>query len=101
LNAELGIVILDQAGNTIYHAISPKIPGSVVKEAVLLGYDIYRVIAGITGELGYSLPKSVSVKMSEYEIIILKRGNRVVLALIYENPAEALTSKKELAIANA
>jgi len=84
LAENFGVVVIDENGRIIDYSVPTTMPYSLLKEAVSLSYDIYRTVKVITKELGYSIPKNMTIKLDSYEVTIFKRYNRIVIVIIYE-----------------
>jgi hypothetical protein len=77
------VVVLDGDGNILNYAIPVAMPYHIVREAIALGRDIYRVIKTIVKELGYRRPKYITIKVDDYEVTVFDRVDRIVIAILY------------------
>lgn len=78
-----GIIVLDNEGRIIDYAMPINIPYNIMKEAIGLGYDIYRVISTVVKELGYKLPRYITIKLDDYEVSLFKRSDKLILVVLY------------------
>lgn len=78
-----GIIVLDNEGRIIDYAMPINIPYNIMKEAIGLGYDIYRVISTVVKELGYKLPRYITIKLNDYEVSLFKRSDKLILVVLY------------------
>lgn len=92
MNNSFGLVVIGSDGTVINKILSPNLPLSVVEEAVALGRDIYRLLQAIAEEFNYKLPKTINIVLDSYEVAIMRRKDRIIIA-VYMN---ALPEKKRV-----
>lgn len=92
MNNSFGFVVIGDDGNIINRVLSPNLPLSVVEEAVALGRDIYRLLQAIAEEFRYSLPKTINIVLDDYEIALMRRKDRIIIAIYLH----ALPEKKRV-----
>ncbi len=80
------VIVLDNDGRIVDYALAPDIGFSSVKEYSRVAYDIYRTVAFILSELGYSPPRNLTINYDGAEITVFPRRNRIVVAIYMENP---------------
>ncbi len=93
-----GVVLLDSDGRVVDYALPLEMPYTVLREAVSLGYDVYRVVNTVIGELGYKPPRHISIKLDNYEVSILKRPTGLLLVVFYEEPVKQTSIVKREAV---
>ncbi len=94
-----GVIVMNEEGKVIDYSLPPSMPHTLLKEAVSLGYDVYRMVKSIAKELGYRVPKNMTIKLDEYEVTVFSRYNRIVMAIIYEEKIyEKITKPREAVI---
>lgn len=86
-----GLVVVDTSGRVISHGLAGDIPGHIVREAIGISVDTYRLLSAIIRELGYKLPNRFTLHMGEYEVTVFIRHNRLVIAIFHENRIVAKT----------
>jgi hypothetical protein len=77
------VVVLDNDGNVLNYAIPLNMPYHIVKEAVALGRDVYRVVKTIVKELGYKRPRYITLRVDEYEVTVFDRTGKILIAILY------------------
>ncbi len=97
-----GVVVLSSEGRIIDYSLPLNMPYTVMREAVSLGYDIYRVVNTVVEELGYKLPRYITIKLDDYEVSIFKRSNKLVIVVIYtqEQVIAGKTVKEEAVVSD-
>ena len=101
MSSGFGVIVLDNEGRVIDYSVPMGIPYNVMREAVSLGYDVYRVVNTIVKELGYKLPRYITVKLDEYEVSIFKRYGKILVVVVYggdTQPATVAEVKREAVI---
>jgi len=95
-----GVVVLSESGEVIVASVPSEIPRQVLGEAVALARDIYRVVSVVSRELGYKMPRSISIRTLDYEVTVFNRHNRLVVAVIVEDKSGvSYVKQSELAVA--
>jgi len=89
------VIVLDEYGRIVDHAIPMDMPLNILKEATALSFDIYRVIETIVKQLGYSMPRYINLKLDNYEVTVFNRFNRIVIAVFYSSTPTIPVVKKE------
>lgn len=86
-----GLVVIGNDGGVINKILSPNLPLNIVEEAIALGRDIYRLLQAIAEEFNYSLPKTVSLVLDDYEIVLIKKKDKIIVAIyLHTIPGEKL-----------
>jgi len=83
LKNPFGLVVIGIDGGVINKFLSPNLPSSIVDEAVALSRDIYRLLQAIAEEFNYSLPKTISLVLDDYEIVLIKKKDKIIVAIHY------------------
>jgi len=86
-------------GRVLNYSIPLEIPGDVVREAVGLSYDIFRLVNTITRELGYKPPRYITLNMNDYEVSVFDRYDKILIVLIYRGLGIPSTPVREHAVA--
>lgn len=83
LSTSFGVVVLDENGRVVDYSIPIDMPVKLLKEATTLSYDVYRVIETIIKELGYSMPRYITLKLDNYEVTVFNRNSKLLVAIVY------------------
>jgi len=95
-----GVVVLSESGEVVAASVPSGIPQQVLGEAVALARDIYRVVSVVSRELGYKMPRSMSIKTPDYEVTVFNRHDKLVIAVIVEDKnVVSYVKQSELAVA--
>jgi len=95
-----GVVVLSESGEVIAASVPSEIPQQVLGEAVALARDVYRVVSAVSRELGYEMPRSISIKTLDYEVTVFNRYGKLVVAVVVEDKsAVSYVKQGELAVA--
>ncbi len=78
------VIVLDKEGRIIDYEAPLDLGFEKVKEAVQLGYEIYRAVTYVLRSLGYSELKSMTIYQDSMEIVILPRQTHIVLMVYSE-----------------
>jgi len=81
------IVVLDERGEVLSSTASANVSSTHLGKALSLAYDIYRIVDVVAKELRLSAPRSISIKTDEYEALISKRADKIVVAVIFDKPS--------------
>ncbi len=97
--SSFSVVVLDRDGRVVDYALAPDIGFSAVKEYSRIAYDIYRTVAFILSELGYTAPRNLTVNYDGAEITVFPRRGRIIVAIYLEHHGipRAETSEKATA----
>lgn len=76
-----GLVVISDNGGVVNKVVSPSMPKDVVDEAVTLGRDLYRVLETIALEFGYGVPRTVTLKLDEYDVVLIRKRGKLVIAI--------------------
>jgi len=90
---------MSKNGRVLNYSIPLEIPGDVVKEAIGLSYDIFRIVNTITREFGYKPPRYITLNMNDYEVTVFDRYDKILIVLIYREMRVPSTSISEYAVA--
>jgi len=80
----LAVVVMDNEGRIIDYAAPLDIGFSKIKEATRIGFDIYRTVSFILKSLGYDLPKNITIHYPDTEIVVIPKGNHVVISITFD-----------------
>ncbi|MCD6488774.1 MAG: hypothetical protein J7K21_06075 [Desulfurococcales archaeon] len=75
------IAVLDREGRIIDYVAPMNIGFSIIKESIQVGYDIYRTIEFITKNLGFKVPKNITVNYMDQEITVIPRRNSIIVSI--------------------
>ncbi len=79
------VIVLDREGRIIDYVAPLDLGFEKVKEAVQLGYEIYRAVTYVLKSLGYNGLKSMTLYQDSMEITILPRKTHIVLTVYSES----------------
>lgn len=83
-----GLVVVSDSGGVLNKVVSPNMPKEVIDEAVTLGRDLYRILETVASELGYEIPRTVTLKLDEYDLVLIRKKGKLVIAITYIAPAK-------------
>lgn len=81
MTSNFAVVVLDNEGRVIDYSAPLNMSYSLLREAVRLGYDMFRMVNIIVKEIGYEKPRNITVKMNDYEITVFDRGSKIVMII--------------------
>jgi len=95
-----GVVVLNGSGEVIAASVPSEIPQQVLGEAIALARDVYRVVSVVSRELGYKMPRSMTLRTLDYEVTVFNRHDKLIVAVIFEDKStDSYVKQRELAVA--
>ncbi len=84
MTSALAVIVMDNEGRVIDYVAPLEIGFSKIKEATRIGFDVYRTVSFILKSLGYDLPKNITIHYPDTEIVIIPKGNHIVISITFE-----------------
>ncbi|ADI31402.1 hypothetical protein Shell_0264 [Staphylothermus hellenicus DSM 12710] len=81
------VAVIDDQGRVIDYSAPINMSFDTLREAIRLGYDVFRMINVIVREIGYEKPRNITVKMDNYEITVFSRGSKIVVVILSNEEA--------------
>ncbi len=84
MTTSFAVIVATKEGKVLDYAAPLEFPKEILREAGRFGYEIYSIVSTIVKELGYHMPRNITVKTSDYEITVFDRGDKLVFAIFTE-----------------
>lgn len=81
MSTGFAVAVIDDQGRVIDYSAPINMSFDTLREAIRLGYDMFRMINVIVKEIGYEKPRNITVKMNNYEITVFSRGSRIIVVI--------------------
>jgi predicted regulator of Ras-like GTPase activity (Roadblock/LC7/MglB family) len=92
MSTNFAVMVTTKDGKVLDYAAPLEFPKHILEEAAKFGFEIYSIVHTIVKELGYSMPRNITVKTSEYEVTVFDRGSRLVFAIFTEESVPSSTN---------